>query len=221
MTQPDERPLNNDAADGPSDDPVEQLRARTRRAQILRAAAEAFAEHGFHRAKTRDVAERAGVAEGTIYNYFGGKDDLLLALLDAVNETDAREDAFAAAEESTLDEFVREYVGHRLGALEPHLDVLRPILSELLVDVALRERYRSETLEPTLALAERYVANRRTAGDVADLDPGLLARAMAGQVLGLALLRMLGDERLERDWEQLVELLPTLLLGGLRPGGGA
>lgn len=37
-----------------------------------------FAEHGFARAKTRDIAAGAGVAEGTIYLYFEGKDDLLL-----------------------------------------------------------------------------------------------------------------------------------------------
>lgn len=203
----------------PDDDPVARLRTETRRRQILAAAAEAFAEKGFHRTKVRDVADRAGLAEGTIYNYFGGKDDLLLGLLDALNETDAREDAFAAAERMKPKRFVREYVAHRLDALEPHLDVLRPILSELLVDEDLRQRYLRETVEPTLAMAERYFAARSAAGEIAELDAGLLARAMAGQVLGLALLRMLGDERLARDWDGLATVLPALLLDGLRADG--
>jgi TetR/AcrR family transcriptional regulator, fatty acid metabolism regulator protein len=52
-------------------------RAVKRRA-ILDAAVETFAEHGFAKSRTRQIAEAAGVAEGTIYLYFEGKDDLLL-----------------------------------------------------------------------------------------------------------------------------------------------
>jgi TetR/AcrR family fatty acid metabolism transcriptional regulator len=49
-----------------------------RRRAILESAVRAFAEHGFLAAKVRDIAAGAGVAEGTIYLYYGGKDDLLL-----------------------------------------------------------------------------------------------------------------------------------------------
>ena len=169
----------------------------------------------------RDVAERAGLAEGTLYNYFGGKDDLLLALLDAVNETDERPTAFADAAEQPVEAFVRDYVAHRLDAIEPHLGVLRALLSELLVDPELRARYYGDTVAPTLDLAEGYFQAKAERGEVAPLDPGLLARALAAQVLGLALLRMLGDARLESDWASLQELLPELLLKGLGPGDDA
>ncbi|HET8656577.1 MAG TPA: TetR/AcrR family transcriptional regulator [Longimicrobiaceae bacterium] len=60
---------------------------QARRSAILRSAIETFAEHGFAAARTRDIAAGAGVAEGTIYLYFDGKDDLLLtAFRDRVNE---------------------------------------------------------------------------------------------------------------------------------------
>jgi TetR/AcrR family transcriptional regulator, fatty acid metabolism regulator protein len=58
-----------------------------RRRAILDAAVEAFAENGFFASRTRDIAARAGIAEGTIYLYFKGKDDLLLtAFREKVNE---------------------------------------------------------------------------------------------------------------------------------------
>jgi TetR/AcrR family transcriptional regulator, fatty acid metabolism regulator protein len=57
-------------------DPAESREARRR--TILDAAVAAFAENGFFASRTRDIAARAGVAEGTIYLYFTGKDDLLL-----------------------------------------------------------------------------------------------------------------------------------------------
>lgn len=221
MTQHNDSSLTTatDRAD-PSDrgDALDRIRAETRRAQILAGAADAFAATGFHRTKMRDVAARAGLAEGTIYNYFGGKDDLLLALLDAVNETEERPAAFADAVEVPVDAFVREYVAHRLDAIEPHLGVLRALLSELLVDPDLRARYYGDTVAPTLDLAEAYFDAKAGAGEIAPHDSGLLARALAAQVLGLALLRMLGDARLEADWGSLHELLPELLLTGLRPG---
>ena len=50
----------------------------TRRRAILDSAVRVFAEHGFFAARIRDIAAGAGVAEGTIYLYFEGKDDLLL-----------------------------------------------------------------------------------------------------------------------------------------------
>jgi TetR/AcrR family fatty acid metabolism transcriptional regulator len=58
-----------------------------RRRAILDSAVRVFAEHGFFAARIRDIAAGAGVAEGTIYLYFEGKDDLLLtAFREKVNE---------------------------------------------------------------------------------------------------------------------------------------
>lgn len=51
------------------------------RTAILDAAEEVFASSGFYGAKVHDIAARAGVAVGTIYNHFGQKEDVLLALL--------------------------------------------------------------------------------------------------------------------------------------------
>ena len=50
---------------------------REREARILDAAAAVFAQKGFHQATIRDIAELADVADGTIYNYFDNKLDLL------------------------------------------------------------------------------------------------------------------------------------------------
>ncbi len=52
-----------------------------RRAQIVRAALESFARHGFERASLRDIAARAGVTHAALLHHFSGKDELLLAAL--------------------------------------------------------------------------------------------------------------------------------------------
>lgn len=50
-----------------------------KRDDIIRAAIELIAEYGFHGAPMAAVAKRAGVAAGTIYCYFEGKDELIRA----------------------------------------------------------------------------------------------------------------------------------------------
>lgn len=60
------------------------LRTRLREATaaaILDAAEEVFAEKGLHAAHMNDIAARAGVAVGTLYNHFKDRDALLTALL--------------------------------------------------------------------------------------------------------------------------------------------
>ncbi|WP_019296461.1 MULTISPECIES: TetR/AcrR family transcriptional regulator [unclassified Leisingera] len=48
-----------------------------RRAQILEAALECFLENGYHQTGVRDIAKKAGVSLGNLYNHFPGKHDVL------------------------------------------------------------------------------------------------------------------------------------------------
>ena len=57
-----------------------------KRERILAGAVEAFAAHGFHRARVSDVAKAAGVADGTIYLYFENKDELLARIFEQTLE---------------------------------------------------------------------------------------------------------------------------------------
>src|SRR5687767_15829747 len=49
---------------------------------ILRAATKVFAQHGYFQSQVADVARVAGVAAGTVYLYFKGKDDLLVSIFE-------------------------------------------------------------------------------------------------------------------------------------------
>jgi AcrR family transcriptional regulator len=78
---------------------------KTRQA-ILRAALELFAKQGFYRTTTKAISRKAGIAEGTLFNYFRTKEDLALYFLeqelDAVvkwYENDARIQKAALAEQ--------------------------------------------------------------------------------------------------------------------------
>lgn len=58
----------------------EAFRGASKRERILRASVDVFAEHGYFNAKVSQIAKAAGVADGTIYLYFDGKEDLLITV---------------------------------------------------------------------------------------------------------------------------------------------
>lgn len=57
---------------------VTRLPPERRIAEILLAARDVFTEKGYHEALISDIADRAGVVEGSIYRFFANKRDLLV-----------------------------------------------------------------------------------------------------------------------------------------------
>ena len=53
-----------------------------KREEVMQAALELIAEHGFHGAPMAMVAEKARVGAGTIYRYFDSKDKLIAEIFD-------------------------------------------------------------------------------------------------------------------------------------------
>ncbi|HEY74646.1 MAG TPA: TetR/AcrR family transcriptional regulator [Thermoflexia bacterium] len=68
-----------------------------RRAQIIEAALSCFARRGYANTTMDDIAAEAGVSKGTLYWYFEGKDDLLMATLTSVFEGIGEEAMVAVA----------------------------------------------------------------------------------------------------------------------------
>lgn len=114
------------------------------REELLRAAAEVFAESGYSGARVQQIAERAGLTTGAIYNRFSGKSELLLDAMD--HQTSALLNELSAADMSTLD--VLESIGQSL------LDDASTQISALVLEAfiaARREDDVAERLRPRLA----------------------------------------------------------------------
>ena len=57
-----------------------------RQREVLRASMELFATQGFNQTSTRQIAQKAGVAEGTVYKQFKTKQAILTAILTPIRE---------------------------------------------------------------------------------------------------------------------------------------
>jgi len=84
------------------------------RESILDSATKVFAKTGFYRAKALEIAQKANIAVGTIYNYFKSKDDILISIFserigelnrslrEAIRKTDDPDEKLAIILDSTI-----------------------------------------------------------------------------------------------------------------------
>lgn len=190
--------------------------AGLRRAQILEAATRVFAERGFHRTTIRDVARAAGVADGTIYNYFENKTALLLGVLDPLNERERHMAGPPPDLPNDVRELFRLLFAQRLRAFDgPNLPALQVVLSEALVNAELRALFVERVIAPTLTLAEPMLERLIAAGKLRPVDVPLTIRTVTATLLGLLMLRLMGDQPLQEHWDALPDLLAELLVNGL------
>jgi len=70
--------------------PVDPVRRRARRLQIIDAALTVLAEHGYAGATTARICRTAGIGSGTFFHHFPTKDSLLVAILESGTEETRR-----------------------------------------------------------------------------------------------------------------------------------
>ena len=198
-------------------DPIRRQLVEARRAQILDAAASVIAAKGFHRATTREIATAAGVAEGTIYNYFEGKDDLLISMVTHLADMDHLSVELEEALRGDVKDFIIDMFRHRMQLIQQNHETIQAVLPEMLTHPALRERFYQQFLSRTTALLEQYVRARVGMGQVQPVDVALAVRAIQSAFVGMLVLRMLGDELLQSRWDEMPEVLGTIVFEGLKP----
>jgi AcrR family transcriptional regulator len=157
---------------------------------ILTAAEEVFAEEGIGSARVGDIAVRAGVAVGTLYNHFGDRAAILVALVEMRRgELLSRLDrAAAAAAKKGFRAELEAVLGAYLGYFSERRDFFRILFQG---ELACQPTPRAENLPmPLQCLSEVYkrferlvrrgVRERKLDPRGADLLPSLLMGMMRG-----------------------------------------
>ena len=57
-----------------------------KRPRLVKAATDVFVQKGYAATRVADIAERAGIGKGTVYEYFSSKKELLFAVFESINE---------------------------------------------------------------------------------------------------------------------------------------
>jgi TetR/AcrR family fatty acid metabolism transcriptional regulator len=190
-----------------------------KRERILDAAVKVFAKDGFYNAKVAQIADEAGVADGTIYLYFKSKDDLLISLfedrMEAINANlrEALESAPGAVER------LKAVVRLHLELIEQNRHMAEVICVELRQSSKFIKEYANPKFGEFLRLIADAIADGQRSGELrADLEPPIIARALFGALDEIALAWLVrGPKKDGRiDLDRAIVQLSNLFIEGLR-----
>lgn len=160
------------------------------RGEIMNAAIEVISEKGFKNSTTKEIAERADMAEGTLYNYFKNKNDILMSI--AERYVSYKRNLDVSTDVSSVQEFITNlYAASADYDRSEHLDerrILRALLPEFLTDKVLGKLYYERIIQPFLSTVEEKMAVLKKNGIVGDYDVKALSRLLYSSLIGFAVL---------------------------------
>jgi TetR/AcrR family fatty acid metabolism transcriptional regulator len=191
-------------------------RKETKRERILDAAVVEIAGRGYYRTTVSNIARRAGVADGTIYLYFKGKEDVLVSIFERAMQRFTQEAQRIVEDDVAGPEHkLRRIVALHLSLLGEDRDLAVVFQVEFRHTLHVLELLSRSRIRDYLALIARVVEEGKSEGVFrADVDALFAAKVVFG-----ILDEMATDWVLSRKNIRLAsrsDPVSDFLLGGLR-----
>lgn len=192
---------------------------RMRQQQILTAALLVFSEKGFAQATTAEIARVAGVAEGTIYNYFHSKRELFIAAIRSVIINASLLDLLTKLPQQDIALTFKQILENRFDLIDSGpLSRVASLMGEVQRDPELRALLARQFLQPMLSQLDGTYRTMMGSDKIRSLEPDVVVRVVGGMIVGFLMLRMLEGEssplkRLPRG--KVVEDMVDIMLHGL------
>ena len=193
----------------------EPVRASSKRERILRAAVDVFARNGYFNAKVAEIAKTAGVADGTIYLYFDGKEDLLVTIFREHTRTYLTSLRSELATIRRPEERLRVAIRHHLESLGRDRALAVVYQVELRHSLKFMSLFSQEEVADYLEMLRAIVEEGQAEGVFRrTLHPQLVAKAIFGILDEMVTSWMLSEKDyvLEDQAEQIADLVLTGLL---------
>jgi len=157
--------------------------------QVLAASLALFAEQGFANTTTKQIAARAGVAEGTVYRRYQTKDELLEALLKPlVTEVMPQlmkefASQVVAQDYLTRHQFLTVLVDNRRDFLKDNWREVKILVNEMMIHDDLRNRVITNGTPVIRQNLFPVLDKLKAAGELVDWPNDLIAQFIIGTVL--------------------------------------
>jgi len=212
----DREPVDDTETEG-CDEPCAVARRRDKEATkktLIAAAVEVFAQRGFDGATTKEVATRAGVNEGLIQRYFGGKAGLLQAIVG--NMCGERLTACRAAPPSdSLKSEIATVLRHEIMQADANRNVLRVFISRALVDPALAASLKAHYKDSRMPhLVERMKHFQKDGSLDPSVDLETLAATITTFAFGLGFMQQVVLSEDPKYLESMIDSIATTVVRG-------
>lgn len=199
---------------------IRALRKAERPGEILEAAFEAFVQNGYAATRLEDVAARLGVSKGTIYFYFGSKEALFEAAVQAIGSLPLA--AFNAERPDFTDDVAADLhlflddLYRFIDANQRSRETLRLLVAEAQRFPRAVDLYFSAFMDPVIERLRARLALAAARGEIRR-DLCSIAEAVAAPPFGYMVMTLLFSDHRGIDSRQLSHSQFELLIGGLLP----
>jgi AcrR family transcriptional regulator len=196
-----------------------------KQSRIVEAAVELFAEKGYSGSSTSEIAQRAGVAEGTIFRHYKTKKELLLSIVAPtmvwlISPFVLREfrDVFKTDYES-VDQFLRAIIENRIEFLEKNQSLLKILIQELPFQPELRAQLEKVIFPQLKQRVGKVIAKFKSDGRMIDLPTPTIMRLAVSAIMGYVAIRSFYGTREGAVWDDAKERQATIdfIMKGLAP----
>lgn len=198
---------------------VSDLDKTHRRDEIMAAAKKVFARNGFHATTIADIAKEAGLAYGSVYQYFDSKDELFLALMSAEEYALRTHVAVALAKSAAPADKSWEPFRATVQATFEFFEADKATTKLLLRDAyALGERFEkhlSDIYERFIDDIEDHMVAAQQRGKVVSAPPRMVAFTLAALIGQLAHRRLTKDDGVTAA--EVSDFVISFIANGLRP----
>jgi AcrR family transcriptional regulator len=197
-----------------------ERRIQRKRGEIINAATQIFAQKGYASATTKDIADQADIGEGTLYNYFPSKREILLAIMD---ENRVHFNALFSSPNGLANRAsLVELFDQSIAIVTSRANFLRTILAEAWLNDEVLNTYVIERLKQVSGLLQDFISSQVAAGVFRPIDPDLGARLAMGMFFALVLPSLRGVEPPPTPEQRhiLSETVVRFLLDGIRTREG-
>ncbi|TVQ26361.1 MAG: TetR/AcrR family transcriptional regulator [Leptolyngbya sp. DLM2.Bin15] len=153
-----------------------ELETQTR---ILKAAQRLFARRGYDGTTTRDLAQAAGVAEGTLFRHFENKKAILVEVA-TQGWIDILTDLLTELSEMGSYKAIAQVMRRRMLHLHDNADILRVCFMEAQFHPDLRERIQTDVIEKMTDVAEAFFQTAMERGTYRPMNPRIVAQVFLG-----------------------------------------
>lgn len=184
--------------------------------KILQAALKLFAQRGFSGTTTRDLAQAAGVAEGTLFRHFENKKAILVAVA-SQGWVDILTDLLTELSEMASYKAIGQVMQRRMLNLRKNSALMRVCFMEAQFHPELREQIQTEVIGKMIDVAEAFFQTAMDRGVYRPMNPRMVARVFLGMftVAGFSQ-ETLGDEAASpQAMKELAECLTDIFLNGV------
>ncbi|HAA89286.1 MAG TPA: hypothetical protein DCE07_01690 [Peptococcaceae bacterium] len=187
------------------------VRKKDKRERILKAAVDVFFEKGFYEATVEEIATRAGVGKGTVYEYFANKEQLFKEMFQ--EGVDAYLQAIRTqllGEPGSAQEILTRFAHIHIGFVEKHLSLAALIFEGQRGPLYWLRDWWRQIKEKKVAVIRRVIENGVTQGEFRPVDPRVAAEAFLG-LLAVSQLPLVLQERIKPGSASSRETLEQLL----------